>query len=100
MLKIFLNAGTSNIISIKAAEAIVASISLLLLNIFVLNIDFLLSLTLNTCTNSDKASVANAIVCPTSIFDCSSDSPSIGVFVVANPIINAPNVKRPIITPW
>ena len=62
ILNIVLKAGTANITIIKAADANIANNSLLLLNTFVLNIDYLLSLTLNTCTNSDKASVINAIV--------------------------------------
>ena len=41
-LNISLNAGTNNIINIKAADPSEASINLLLLNIPVLNIDFLL----------------------------------------------------------
>lgn len=40
ILNIFLNAGTNNTISISPADTAVASISLLLLNIPVLNIDF------------------------------------------------------------
>ena len=48
MLKIVLNAGTANIIPINTAEPSTAHISLLLLNTFVLKIDFLLFLTLNT----------------------------------------------------
>ena len=65
-----------------------------------MNIDFLLSLTLNTCTNSDNASVTKAIVWPTSIFDWSSVNVPIGSFVVASPIINAASVSPPIIIPW
>ena len=72
----------------------------LLLNIFVLNIDFLLFLTLNTCVSSDNANVINAIVCPTSILDCSNVKSPIGSVVVPNPIINAAKVSPPIIIPW
>ena len=46
MLNKFLNAGTNNITKTKLAEIIVAPVNILLLNIFVLKIDFLLSLTL------------------------------------------------------
>ena len=60
ILNIFLNAGTNNTISISPADTAVASISLLLLNIPVLNIDFLLFLILNTCTNSESAKTVNA----------------------------------------
>ena len=60
----FLNSGISNIINTSAADIRTAPINFLLLNIFVLNIDFLLFLTLNTCVSSDNANVINAIVCP------------------------------------
>ena len=100
MLNIVLRTGIAKITNTSAADINTAPISLLLLNTFVLNSDFLLSLTLNTCTNSDRASVANAIVCPTSIFDSSKVSPSIGSFVVANPITKATRVRSPIIAPW
>ena len=59
----------------------------------------MLSLILNTCTNSDIASVTKAIVWPTSIFVSSNESPSIGV-VVDKPTIKATNVNIPIIAPW
>ena len=62
MLNTVLNAGIASITSISKADAIIAKTNLLLLNTFVLNNDFLLSLTLNTCTNSDNANVTNAIV--------------------------------------
>ena len=62
MLNILLKNGIASITIISKLDAIIAKISLLLLNTFVLNNDFLLFLTLNTCTNSDKASVVNAIV--------------------------------------
>ena len=61
ILNMFLNGSINNITNINAADAIIAHTSFLLLNTFVLNIDFLLSLTLNTCTSSDKASVTNAL---------------------------------------
>ena len=99
MLNMFLNGSINNITNINAADAIIAHTSFLLLNTFVLNIDFLLSLTLTTCTSSDKASVTNAIVCPTSILDCSSVNPFIGSFVVASPIAYAASVSNPIIIP-
>lgn len=62
MLKIFLNAGISNIITTNNADAPTANNSLPLLNTFDLNNDFLLSLTLNTCTSSKNDNVTNAIV--------------------------------------
>ena len=96
----FLNSGISNIINTSAADIRTAPINFLLLNIFVLNIDFLLFLTLNTCVSSDNANVINAIVCPTSILDCSNVKSPIGSVVVPNPIINAAKVSPPIIIPW
>ena len=99
ILNISLNPGINNITNINAADIIIAPINFIFLNIPVLNIDFLLSLTLNTCTNSDNASVTNAIVCPTSIFDWSNVKVPIGSFVVASPIINAASVSPPIIIP-
>ena len=74
ILNIFLNAGTNNTISISPADTAVASISLLLLNIPVLNIDFLLFLILNTCTNSESAKTVNAIACPISTLTSSADN--------------------------
>ena len=59
---IFLKDGTNNTDNINAAEANIASISLLLLNGFVANNDFALFLTLNSCTSYENASTANAIV--------------------------------------
>ena len=99
MLNISLNPGTNKITNISAAEASIAQISLLLLNTLLLNNDFLLFLTLNTCTSSDSASVTNAIVCPTSIFDSSRLKSPIGSCVVPSPIINAASVNPPIIIP-
>ena len=52
---ISLKPGVNNIININDAEPNVANINLLLLNIPVLNIDFLLLLTLYTCTSSESA---------------------------------------------
>ena len=54
-LNISLNAGINSIININDADTNVAKISLLLLNIPVLKIDFLLSLILYTWTSSDNA---------------------------------------------
>ena len=100
MLNIVLKAGTNSITSISAADNRIAPSNILLLNTFVLNIDFLLSLILNTCTNSDNASTINAIVCPTSILLWSSVKPWIGSAVVFRPIIKAARVINPIIIPW
>ena len=47
ILNMCLNAGITNITNINAADANIAQINLLLLNIFVLKIDFLLSLMLD-----------------------------------------------------
>ena len=46
----------------NAKDIIIAPISFMLSNIPVLNIDFLLFLTLNTCTSSESANTINAIV--------------------------------------
>lgn len=62
ILNMCLKAGISNIINISAADASTAKINCLLLNIPVLNIDVLLSLTLNTCTSCENANTQNAIV--------------------------------------
>ena len=62
MLNIVLSGGISSITNISAADASVAQIRVLLLNIPVLNIDSLLFLTLYTCTSCDSASTQNAIV--------------------------------------
>lgn len=97
----FLNSGISNIINTSAADIRTAPINFLLLNIFVLNIDFLLFHYLKIrVLCSDNANVINAIVCPTSILDCSNVKSPIGSVVVPNPIINAAKVSPPIIIPW
>lgn len=62
ILNTSLKNGIPKIININAAEATTANNNFLLLAIPVLNIDFLLSLTLNTCTNSESAKVTKAIV--------------------------------------
>lgn len=62
MLNIVLKAGINNITNTNANDARTANINLLLLNTFVLNNEFLLSLILNTCTNSNNDNVINAIV--------------------------------------
>ena len=69
ILKIYLSPGINKIANINIAEIATAPINFVLLNTFVLNTDFLLFLRLNTCVSSDNASVTNAMVCPTSIFD-------------------------------
>lgn len=62
MLNICLKAGINNIVSINAAEMAIAPSKVLLLNGFVLKIELLLSLILNTCTSCDSAKTENAIV--------------------------------------
>ena len=99
ILKIVLRAGTNKITSISNADIPIAPRSFLFPEIPVLNIVFLLSLMLNTCTSSENASTMNAIVCPTSILDFSSVNPFIGSFVVASPIAYAASVSNPIINP-
>ena len=94
ILKISLNAGTNNTVNINAADTIIAKINFPLLNGFVLNIDSLLILILNTWTNSERANTVNAIVSPIAIFS-GTDTPS-----VAKPNTKAPSVSKPIITPW
>ena len=59
ILNAVLNPGINNTISINAADNKIAPINFALSNIPVLNIDFLLFLTLNTCTSSENASVIN-----------------------------------------
>ena len=60
-----------------------------------MNTEFLLSLILNTWTNSDSAKTQNAIVWAIFILAASSVIPG-----VANPTMNAINVIKPIIIPW
>lgn len=92
----FLNSGISNIINTSAADIRTAPINFLLLNIFVLNIDFLLFLTLNTCVSSDNANVINACL-PYFYFRLFYVKSPIGSVVVPNPIINAAKVSPPTI---
>ena len=62
ILNISLKPGITSITIISIADITTAPISFMLLNIFVLNMDFLLFRILNTCTSSESASVTNAIV--------------------------------------
>ena len=101
ILNISLSCGINKTTNINAAETTIASIKIQLLNIPLVNIDFLLFLTLNTWTSSESESTMKAIVCAIDTLTCSEVNPYIsGTFFVFKPTINAANVRKPIMQPW
>ena len=103
ILNTSLKPGTAKITIINNAETPSANNNILFLNGCDLNTDFLGVLTLNTWTSSANASVTNAIVWPISTLISALLRPSTcGSMLsgVANPIMNAASVIKPIMTPW